>query len=107
MSQYTAPVLAPFGLRYRRALKLDEPIVASSLSAEGRKLATASPGGTVRLWDLDTGSIGLDLKRPAVSVNALALAHAGRTLAIAAKDGIGLWDTEARCSEGLSTKPVS
>ena len=36
----------------------------------------------------------MNLSRPATRVNALAFSHEGRTLAVAAEDGIELWDME-------------
>src|SRR5512139_2166254 len=57
-----------------------------AFAPDGRTLASASPDGTVRVWDAATGAELASLLHPA-GVTSLAWAPDGRTLASGCRDG--------------------
>ncbi len=62
------------------------PNVTPSLSADGRRMASARDGYTVRLWDLPSGQqVGRPLRFP--TVGAVSLSPDGRTLAVTVPEG--------------------
>ena len=99
MSSDTAPVPAPFGLQYRRALKMDEAVVASSLSADGRTIAMAFSDKTVRLWDLETASVQPHQWILHAPATALAISPDGKTVAIADGKVLRCWSPEGATRE--------
>ncbi|MCC6421588.1 MAG: hypothetical protein IT429_25495 [Gemmataceae bacterium] len=72
------------------------PVNAVALTPDGKLLATADEGGTVRLWDGASGQIRAALVGHKGAVHALALAPDGKTVASGGADGsILLWDATA------------
>lgn len=75
------------------------PIVAITLSPDGRVIASASEDQTIKLWDVETGHELRQLKSFAGDLgsyfpNRLIFAQHGKLLAAGSKDEITLWDTE-------------
>jgi WD40 repeat protein len=69
------------------------PMNTVALSADGRLLAHARPGGIIRLWDVGTNKEIAELKGHRADVNALAFAADGKTLLSAGADTTALvWD---------------
>jgi WD40 repeat protein len=69
------------------------PMNTVALSADGRLLAHARPGGSIRLWDVGTKKEVAELKGHRADVNALAFAADGKTLVSGSADTTALiWD---------------
>jgi RNA polymerase sigma factor (sigma-70 family) len=82
-------VLDTAGDKEERGFNSGNAVTALAASAEGMKLATAGPGGTVVLWDC----FGKQERRfSAGLVTALALSADGKRLATAGVDGVIVWD---------------
>lgn len=67
-------------------------IVTIAFSLDGLKLASASIDGTVRLWDVATGTLQQTLKDYADSVSAVVFSPDGSKLALASNGTVQLWD---------------
>ncbi|WP_428849260.1 nSTAND1 domain-containing NTPase [Streptomyces scabiei] len=94
-----------------RAQRTVEPSVRTSLSLafspDGRTLAAASSGGSVKTWDARTGGLQ-DSFRADGEVRSLAFGSDGRTLALGTTTGVGLWDlTTAQKRAAVPTRPVA
>jgi WD40 repeat protein len=75
-----------------------------AFSPDGRRLASASRGNTVKLWDAATGQEVLTLKGHTSAVTSVAFSPDGRRLASASQDStVRVWD--ARLSEAELAKP--
>jgi WD40 repeat protein len=79
-------------LRERRRLTLSGGVRALAFTPDGQTLIT-SQGTPVRVWDLDSGVVRLELGEPGRIIESIALSPDGRTLAG------GLWDSSVRLWE--------
>ncbi len=69
-------------------------VTALRFAPDGRTLASASQDGSVSLWDLQTGALGLHLKKHSAAVNAIAFSKAGDLMATGGDDrSVIIWDT--------------
>lgn len=69
-------------------------VFSLSFSPDARRLASASGDGTVRIWDVETGNLVLDMPAHPYHVNCVAYSPDGRTLATASDDfTIALWNS--------------
>jgi hypothetical protein len=80
MSSKKPPVAAPFGLRYRKGLKLHKPVTATGLSSDGRKPVVEFRDGTGQLWDLEEEVCQPVPRTPLASITTLAFSPDGKTL---------------------------
>jgi DNA-binding beta-propeller fold protein YncE/tRNA A-37 threonylcarbamoyl transferase component Bud32 len=79
-------------------------VLGVAFSPDGRRLASASLDGTVRVWDTATGQPVLTLKRHTDGVNGVAFSPDGKHLASASRDQtVKVWDA-ATGQEILSLK---
>lgn len=68
-------------------------IFSIAFSPDGKTIASGCYDGTIRLWDLGTGTYKTRLTTYKVSVNSVAFSPDGRTLACGSDDGtVRLWD---------------
>ncbi|MGI8977634.1 MAG: WD40 repeat domain-containing protein [Pirellulaceae bacterium] len=73
------------------------PLYDLAVSADGKRLATASGDGIARVFDLEKGELLFELKGHARAVQAVAFRPDGKELATAGADGvIRLWDPEGK-----------
>jgi WD40 repeat protein len=72
------------------------PLVLEAVfSPDGRRLATASAGSEVRIWDVATGRVRVVLRGHGGSVHSVAFAADGRRVLTASGDGTArIWDAE-------------
>jgi WD40 repeat protein/tRNA A-37 threonylcarbamoyl transferase component Bud32 len=77
-------------------------VSAVAFSPDGTRLATASYGGTVKVWDTRTGAEALTFRGNAYAVRAVSFSPDGSRLASASDDGtVKVWD--ARTGAGVLT----
>jgi hypothetical protein len=79
-------------------------VYSVSFSPDGRRLASASAGGTVKVWDAQTGQEALTLKGHTSVVAWLCFSPDGRRLASVSGDGtVRVWDAQTG-QEALTLK---
>jgi WD40 repeat protein len=79
-------------------------VSAVAFSPDGRRLASASDDGTVRLWDPATGATLATLAGHTRRVFAVAFSPDGRRLASASDDGtVRLWDSATGAAQAMLT----
>jgi WD40 repeat protein len=80
-------------------------VLSVAYSADGRRLASASRDGTVKLWDTMTGQEVLTLRGPANEVNGVAFSPDGYQLACACGDGtVRVWDARLLLADVQATR---
>ena len=73
------------------------PLYDLAVSADGKRLATASGDGIARVFDMEKGELLLELKGHSRAVQAVAFRPDGKELATAGANGeIRLWDPEGK-----------
>jgi WD40 repeat protein/tRNA A-37 threonylcarbamoyl transferase component Bud32 len=78
---------------------------AAAFSPDGRRLVTAGPRGSIRLWEFPGGREVATVRAHAAVVRSLAFAPDGRTLISCGEEGsIRLWEVDA---EGNSLRPLA
>lgn len=81
----------------RRLVGHDRPVLALAFDREGRVLASGCAGGTIRLWDVSTGTAIGALDGTQGAVYALGFSPDGRRLASGGPDRLlRIWDIERR-----------
>jgi WD40 repeat protein len=71
------------------------PIYALEYSLDGRLLASAAPGGSVIVWDADSGARLLTLPSPTDLTGSIAFSPDGRYLAAPVERQVRIWDLSA------------
>jgi WD40 repeat protein len=80
--------------KIRRAFASSGNVTALSFAPDGRTLASSSQDGSVSIWDLQTGSLILQLKKHTAAVNAIAFSTAGDLIASGGDDrSVIIWET--------------
>jgi len=87
-------------------------VYALAYSPDGKFLAMAGDEGTVKLWNVPTGTLHLELKGHAAAVRTLAYSPDGRTIATGSDDcTVRLWDPvtgqERMTFKGFKNSPIS
>jgi WD40 repeat protein len=83
---------------------------AVSFSPDGRTLATGTSGGTMIMWDVQSGKITRELPAHSAGVTSLSFSPNGRYVATASRDKtVCLWDaaTGERCGVLAGSIPVA
>lgn len=71
-----------------------EAVWAVAVSPDGKRLASASMDGSIRLWDSTTGDVHLSIEAHALGVTSIAFAPDGRTVVSGGLDqSVRLWDS--------------
>jgi WD40 repeat protein len=82
------------------------PLYDLAVSADGKRLATASSDGLARVYDLEKGELLLELKGHTRAVQGVAFRPDGKELATAGADGtVRLWDPEGKESAAITGNP--
>lgn len=68
------------------SIPLEEPVSVACIHPDGNRLMTASPEGTIRVWDLQTGHIQLGPIQSEAAVNGALFSPRGRYLAFWSAD---------------------
>jgi WD40 repeat protein len=77
------------------ALHHERPVTAVALSPDLMSLVSGSEDGVVRVWDIDSRKVQLELSGHQKSVSAMAIATDARLLASTGEDGtLRVWDIE-------------
>jgi WD40 repeat protein/serine/threonine protein kinase len=87
----------------RVARQLDDPRYINCLlwSADGRLLVAGANNGSVKFWDVSTGSATMTIEAHSAAVNEVAFSADSQTLATASADQtIKLWDTTTGAMRG-------
>ena len=81
----------------------------AAFSQDGKKIASASGDGTIRIWDVETGTCIHVLVGHTWGVNSAAFSPDGKKVVSASKDStVRIWDTEtAACLQILEGGPAS
>ena len=82
----------------RELLHIKEPIriIAAGFSADGKTIATGQRNGSVKLWDVATGSLTRIVEQSEATVSDVCFAPDGKTLAAAFYNGtVKLWNLAA------------
>jgi WD40 repeat protein len=80
-------------------------VLGAAYSADGRRIASASRYGTVKLWDTMTGQEVLTLRGIANEINGVAFSPDGYQIAAACGDGtIQIWDARPLSPEVQTTR---
>jgi len=87
-------------------------VFATAFSPDGRMLATGGDGGTIKLWQVETGRLYTTLKGDTSTIYAVAFSADGRTVATGGEDKtVRLWDAatgqERMALGGLSDRITS
>jgi RNA polymerase sigma factor (sigma-70 family) len=94
VSKESVRVWGAAGGREARQWPLSPPAVAAAVSPDGRRVATASGDGTVRVWDTATGEKVRDVETKRPTVGGLGFSPDGTVLATKAElnSAVNLWD---------------
>jgi WD40 repeat protein len=75
----------------------ETPVVALDFSQAADRLATVTSGGTARLWDADSGKLGLELAHPAPLTHCFLCGEKDlRLLTLSTEPKVRLWDLRSR-----------
>jgi serine/threonine protein kinase/WD40 repeat protein len=78
--------------RVRRTTDSRSHVLSLAISSDGRRLATASREGTIRLWDLETGQHRITFKGSDAGIKCIRFSPDGQVLVAGAGDGsVHLW----------------
>ena len=88
--------LATQASRVRRTLQVSEqPVIGVNFSKDGKRLATSSADGFVRIWDLSSGQVALTLMGHSRDINMVVFNPDGSRLATASDDSTAkVWDAQ-------------
>ncbi len=76
--------------------KHNDPVLCVASSADGRRVASGSDDGTVRVWDADSGACLATLRGHTSTVWGVASSADGRRVASGSRDGtVRVWDADS------------
>jgi WD40 repeat protein len=74
----------------------ETPVIAMDFSQVGERLATATSGGTARLWNVESGKLELELPHRSPLIDCLLCGeNARRLLTVSSEPKVRLWDLDS------------